>query len=322
MATTPRHRIRGRGIVGPLIIIALGVALLLTNFGYIAPDLWRTLANFWPLLLVLAGIELLLTGRASWGPLILAIIVLLIIGAVVGHAGFGPRFGQPGPGFGSPRTFTTALEGAQSAEINIQHGAGQLSITTGTAAGQLVEGTASGGYPSSVSTRYAQQNGVGRLDITGRTRGGIGDLFGGSGASDDLTMRITRAIPIRRLQVQTGVSSATLDLTGLQLQDLDLQAGGSQVDLTLPQSGVITATVNAGASSLTITIPQGMAARIEAEGGVANLQIDQSRFPSTGPSAGIPGLATRAQYQSASYDTAQNRVDLHLQAGAASITVR
>ncbi|MEA2641847.1 MAG: hypothetical protein QOF51_3241, partial [Chloroflexota bacterium] len=312
MATTRTRRFRTRGILGPLILIALGALLLLTNLGYVTPDVWRTLAQLWPVLLVLLGIELLVSGRASWGPMLVAVLIVLIAAAVIPHTTFGSRFGPPfgrsGAGFGASGSFSQPIGGAQSAAITVQHGAGQLEISSGAPSGQLVDGAAAG--DSRAKLNYRVENGVGTLELNEGTRRGFGDFFFGDGPSNDLSMRLTRDVPIRRLQVNTGASNTTLDLTDLQLQALDLKGGASQIDLRLPNRGVVNATVNAGASNLTVAVPQGVAAHIVAEGGLANLDVDAARFPSLGSSEGIPGLANRGEYQSANYNTAQNRVEL------------
>ena len=60
----PRRR-RG-GVVGPLVLIFIGGVFLLQNAGYLPPNFWTNLWRLWPLVLVLAGIELLLAHRVPW----------------------------------------------------------------------------------------------------------------------------------------------------------------------------------------------------------------------------------------------------------------
>ena len=58
-------------------------------------------------------------------------------------------------------------------------------------------------------------------------------------------------------------------------------------------------------------VPDGLSARIRASIGVADLKIDESRFPRSG-----------GFYQSSDFDSAANSVDMTIDAGAASIRVR
>lgn len=49
---------KSRSTFGPIILIALGVLFLLSNFGLL-PRLWPLLAQWWPLILIVVGINML-----------------------------------------------------------------------------------------------------------------------------------------------------------------------------------------------------------------------------------------------------------------------
>ena len=55
----PRHRGFGGWIFG-LIILFVGVVFLLNNFGIVPGDVWHSIWQFWPVLLILLGIRILL----------------------------------------------------------------------------------------------------------------------------------------------------------------------------------------------------------------------------------------------------------------------
>jgi len=65
-----------------------------------------------------------------------------------------------------------------------------------------------------------------------------------------------------------------------------------------------------GAATVRIRVPDGVAARIRPSLGAATLNVRGARFPWQG-----------GTYQSPDYDTAANRVDLDIDAGAATIDV-
>ncbi|MBM2810355.1 MAG: hypothetical protein HW416_1114 [Chloroflexi bacterium] len=75
-----------RRLVGPAVLIAFGILLLLTNLGLIPVDVWRMTWRLWPLLLVALGLELLITGRASWGMFVVALLVVLAVGVLAENA--------------------------------------------------------------------------------------------------------------------------------------------------------------------------------------------------------------------------------------------
>ena len=63
--------------------------------GMVPRELWRTLWQFWPVLLILLGAELLITGRASWGAAPLAGLGRPHRRTRRSACGFGPRSRRP-----------------------------------------------------------------------------------------------------------------------------------------------------------------------------------------------------------------------------------
>lgn len=59
MSQEPVTRHRPRSVVGAWILIALGVYFLLSKFGWM-PDLGPLLAEWWPVVLILIGVSMLL----------------------------------------------------------------------------------------------------------------------------------------------------------------------------------------------------------------------------------------------------------------------
>ncbi|MBI4491744.1 MAG: hypothetical protein HY690_03015 [Chloroflexi bacterium] len=318
-----------RRLFGPLILIALGVLLLLTNLGVVSWDIWRSLWRFWPVVLILLGLELLLSGRASWGAALVAFLVLLVFGAIAGAASAIPAW-LDRPRDAAPAGATTGLEqpleGATEAEVQVHFGAGQLEIGAGAAEGMLAQGVVEGQDPVNLSKSYRKsyrvRNGVGRLDLQLARVGGLDWLFGGRSLPNHLSLQLSSGVPIRRLEVHAGAAQAQLDLSELQVNSLDFDAGASKASLKLPARGTVTAAVKAGASSLVVEIPEGVAARIRAEGGASSFNLDTQRFQPVGRGEGIPGLAMQQEYRTPDFDTARDRVDLRISSGATSVEIR
>jgi hypothetical protein len=53
-----------RSNFGALILIAIGVLFLLSNFGFI-PHIWPLLRQWWPLALIIAGVVMLVERRGK-----------------------------------------------------------------------------------------------------------------------------------------------------------------------------------------------------------------------------------------------------------------
>ncbi|MFQ5812923.1 MAG: LiaI-LiaF-like domain-containing protein [Anaerolineae bacterium] len=67
----PKRRV---SLVGPVILIGLGVIFLLSNMGLLAWSVWEVIFRLWPILLVALGLEIILSRLSAWGSL-LAIVV-------------------------------------------------------------------------------------------------------------------------------------------------------------------------------------------------------------------------------------------------------
>ena len=103
-----------------------------------------------------------------------------------------------------------------------------------------------------------------------------------------------------------------LHLRELRVTNLDMGIGAAELVMTMPaRAGHVEVEISGGAADIERVVPDGVAARIRARSGFSGLEIDGSRFPRSG-----------AVYESADFASARNRVDVELDVGAASVTVR
>ncbi|NJD76428.1 MAG: pentapeptide repeat-containing protein [Candidatus Methanoperedens sp.] len=74
-----------RGFVGPLILLAVGFILLFNNLGIVPWEIWTTLWRYWPVILILAGLEILVCCNGSKVTYLIAILigVIIITGSVM-----------------------------------------------------------------------------------------------------------------------------------------------------------------------------------------------------------------------------------------------
>lgn len=196
------------------------------------------------------------------------------------------------------------LQGARRASLEFDHGVGQIRIT--------------GGAPPDVLLMANQGTG---LKVSSQREGDLLKVKVDCGPSfvpfigpesGTWIFLLNEEIPLN-LKVDSGASQVTLDLSNLQVVYFQLEGGASSVTL-IPPARVTDARmdIEAGVAMLNIRIPEGVAARIRLKEGAAALSIDQQRFP----------LLEERIYQSVDYDQAAYRVELNLEAGLSSVTVR
>ena len=115
---------RGKALpIGALLLIALGALLLLTTTGVVVWSIWLELWRFWPVLLIVAGINMLVKRRA---PLVAGVLVLFVL-AGSGAAAY--ALSTPSDGLLVDR-FTEPLDGVEHVDLQIDFGAGSMSLAS------------------------------------------------------------------------------------------------------------------------------------------------------------------------------------------------
>ena len=295
-----RSRHRGQTVF-PVFLIAVGTVLLLQALGVLSWGLWVTLWRFWPVLLILLGLSIVLRRAPAW---IMSAIVLLALAGMVGAAYAIHDSSDEGTYSGS---FSQALEGADKARVEVDFGAGTLSLTElANSSENLVEGEFSGAA-GEVKTSVRREGDEVTLKLS---RDGAGWSWGVS-PKEVWDVGLSQRIPVD-LDVDVGASDVDLDLSGLLVQKFSLETGAADVDVKFPQAaGETKASIRAGAASLDLVIPEGVAASITIDSGLSSIDVDEARFPKAGD-----------KYESPDFDSAQNKLTLDIDVGAASLKVR
>jgi hypothetical protein len=263
---------------------------------------------FWAGLLILLGLVLLLGNLGVFDSLGVNVwmvfwpLVLIAVGIWFLWGTTRPR--------GEVRTeqVTIPLSGATRARVRVQHGAGRLHIGGGTEADVLAAGSFGGGLD------YRTRQDGDMLDVDMRIReqnlAWAGPWNWHQGLLD-WSFNLNQAIPLD-LSLETGANETVIDMKDLRVTSLTLKTGASSTDVALPaNAGLTQAKVQAGAASVVLRVPTGVAARIYVSSGLAGIEVDGRRFPRVGD-----------HYESPDYGTATNRVNLDIEAGVGSVTVR
>lgn len=289
-------------VVFPLLLVAIGIVLLLQTLGVLTWDLWATLWKFWPVLLVLVGVSLVLRRASRW--LMLVLTVVLLGGSIgVAIAIHGPLVG----GGAYSGTFSEPLGSTEKARVEMDFSAGRLLVGALPASSDmLVEGQYQG------ASREVRKT-VRRIgsETTVTLSRDWGAVTWPRSPKEEWNVRLAVGVPLD-MDVDLGASEADLDLTDLKVVEFKLDAGAADIEVTFPRAaGETNAVVKVGATRLELIVPEGVAASITLKSGLSSLDVDESRFPKDGD-----------KYQSADYSVASNRLTLSVETGVASVKVR
>jgi hypothetical protein len=298
------RRERRGSLVGPIILIGLGLVFLFNNLGMVNWDVWDIIARFWPILLIAIGLDILIGRRSILGSLLAVVITLVVVGA-----GLWLITSQvaPGPAL-TVESIDQSLEGATLADVTIGFGAGALRVGVSPEGSSLIAGKVALGQGEHLVRDFRKSGDTAVFTL--RSEGFPLFPFAGRWNADRLwDLRLSPEVPLR-LSINTGVGESTLDMARLKLTELDLHAGVGKVTLTLPGRGQVQANINGGIGEVIVRIPAGMAARVHATAGLGDSQV-MGNYQRQGGVFVSPG-----------YDTAENRVDLEVKGGIGKITVQ
>lgn len=262
---------------------------------------WRT---FWALVLICIGILFLLINLGIlpgeiWNYIFPALLVLAGIGLLLGWRGSGKEPEQV--------SASAPLEGATHATVTLKHGAGQLRIGSGTDPTLLFAGTFGGGVDKTLS----QKEGTVFLQL--KTPSDVWSNVGFPGARGlNWNLQLNPGIPIA-LKYEGGASETKMDLSGLQLAQLEVDTGASSTDIVLPPPhGTMRVIIHSGAASVKVHLPPDTQAAIRGTMGLGSLEVDKSRFPDRG--TGV--------FQSDNFMTAPDRIEMNIEGGVGSVQIR
>ncbi|MBI5035222.1 MAG: hypothetical protein HZB51_32245 [Chloroflexi bacterium] len=295
---------RRPSIIGPLILITIGVLFLLANMGALPLSFWEIAARYWPLIFILIGLEIIIGRSSIIGGLIVVVLWLAIVGGVLWYSMTQPNAFIQG---GTTETISQPLGDIKSATVDLNIGFARTDVAAlNSDSNDLMRGDFTHGSNVHIDKNYNVSGTEGRLALG---ENGANWTFGGPSTSR-WDVKLYPQIPIA-LRINGGVGRATLDLSALNISSLNIDAGVGSVAVTTPKSAITTMKVNGGVGSVSIIIPQGVAARIRIDRGLGGSNIEQGRFPKSGDI-----------YQSANYATAENKIDIEVDGGLGSISIR
>jgi hypothetical protein len=290
-------------LVGPVILIGLGVILLLNSLGLLAWSVWEVIFRLWPVLLIAAGLEIILNRLSVWGSLLALVLTVAMLAGVLWM--LGPDIGTRQVVAGEE--VRQALGEASRAEVVIEPGVGSLHIEALPESANLVEGAVSLGRGQRVKRDFAV---VGKTaTFTLRSGGEIIGPFFWWGDQRDWQLGLATEVPLE-LEVSFGVGRADIDLTGLMVDDLKVSMGIGRTTVTLPDEGRFYAKIDSAIGETVVVIPAGLAARIHVDTGLAVSDLPD-------------GYRQQDDvYTSPDYASADDRVDLELSQAIGKITIR
>lgn len=289
-------------LVGPLMLVGLGVIFLLNNLGVLEWDIWWTILRLWPVLLVAAGIDLLIGRRSALGSLI---AVVLIVALFVGAFWLAWRGVELEPVAGDRVSY--GMDGATRAEVTISPTFAALEVGALADSNNLLEGSVRLNGGEQLYEDFDITGGTARLALSGGSNV-IGpfawmerDQVWDVGLNPDMPLDLT---------VDLAAGQSDLDLTSLTIDGLSVDMAAGQTTVILPAEGNFQAGIDGVVGQITVVVPEGMAVRIRMD----TVLVDRQ----------VPGTYQRQDdvYTSPGYEGADQRVDLEVNLVIGAVVIR
>ncbi|GAA4404543.1 hypothetical protein GCM10023187_22030 [Nibrella viscosa] len=314
-----------RGLFWGIFIITLGILFLGQNIGWFDID-WGYLAQFWPLLLILAGVNLILTRRgnsaAAVTTVLLAIAVPLALFGFFSRDRFRDRFEyrmdddddedddeeerDDRRGDTRSNTFTEPMgPDVQDAVLKLEGGASRFVIGQPTT--DLIKAETHmtlGSYSMAVERDPTTRTPTIELKPT------EGNLKFKNGKLKNRVEVQLNDKPAWTINIGMGAGNGDFDLSAYTINKLKLEAGAADIDVKLGSRADLTdVDIQAGVASVTIRIPEEVGCKVEKEGALNVNNLDG--FNKIGGGVLL----------SPNYDQATKKVNIRFQGGVSKFSV-
>ncbi len=255
----------------PVLLITVGAIWLLVNNGTIPVENVYRLAPFWPVLLIIAGLSLIL--QRLWWPLS-ALLWLGTAAAVIGVLLFAPTALPQARTYAiKQETLSEPLGTANSATVSLNLSINQAFISALEGSNDLIRADVSYVGNMQFSTSGSDQKSV-RLDHNFNDPMWFFNMGMFTGEQQPWQIGLTPDIPLR-LRVDVGTGSTQMNLEGLQIESLTVEGGTGSMSIDLPAGGPrFPFALDMGTGSATIRVPEGTAFDLDSDGGTGSLTID------------------------------------------------
>lgn len=283
--TIPQQPHRQISVAFPLVLISLGVAFLLVNLGFLHGLTWARVFQLWPLLIILAGVDLLLRPRSY---LAAAVVDIAIIVAAFAYLLSGATVGPANLSY----TANIPRAGVTDLGLTVNYGAGAFTLSGGGT--DLVAVSSSS---QDISSTVDQRNTGATVVVSSDTN----TVFGIDGRDRRWNVRLPSDVRTN-MTLNLGAGDFDVDLSNVKLTRGTVNSGASDLTVTLPKpSGDVPLKISSGASSVTIVVPAGVAYSVNTTGVLHSV---------AGPQ------------QSSDYGTATDRVTVEVSIAAGSVQIR
>jgi hypothetical protein len=326
-----------RGIVWGGLLVLFGTFWLLRNMDLIHID-WSAVLPYWPVLLILAGVILLVSRTASGAPggVVALLIVLAVFGGLANktndkfdkrdwnfdwdddddrierrkqenddNAYLEDRNSKPGKSING--SFQYEMEDfIQKASFNLEGGAGSFSLNGDT--DKLFDASTRSSFVG-----FQSNTSINKLDnsATVNLKMEEGNIKIKNGKMSNEAKIHLNTKPVWTVDLGIGAGEGDFDFTNYQLEKLKVSTGVADMDIKLGNKFAKTdVEIEAGVASITLHIPQNSGCEMRIDGALNSKDLDGLEKISDG------------LYRTSEYENAANKITIGYEGGLTSFKLK
>ncbi len=248
-----------RRLIGGIILIVLGALFLLTNLGYISFDVLFGILDLWPLLLVVAGINVLFNKKP-----IITLITWIIFFAVL--ILYGTFYEKANTSVDFKTHFVKPVETSYG-ELNLDIGAARINVDSEK--NNLLKVDARG-IKLNHNNAYKNDMETAIFNFTNKNHNPTVYRIRDSSYNFRLNENV-----IWDLDLNLGAVSTTLNLENIATRSVDLDMGAGNLEITLGNKyNKSDIKIDSGASNINITVPKDAGIKIRLDSSLSKINTD------------------------------------------------
>ncbi len=293
---------RNRNIGLGIGLIAVGAVWLLQTMGLITFNVFTSITQLWPLILVVVGINIIFRGNGT----VRLVTWMAFFAAVFIYGYYNPAVNNHKALINGKTHVIEKLEATDSGVLKINAGAAEMNLKSGTA--NLAEIWSN--IPNmNYSTDYNNGNKDARISVGSREPSGLWNFGDIRGRRMELSLNQDVAWDV---DVDFGAGTSRLDFSDVKLGKADLDIGAGSLSMYVGSNNAQTdIKLDAGASSIELYVPKTSGVAITAESALSSTNIDELGLIREG-----------RRYTSGNYDEAQNKINIDLHMGMGSFELK
>lgn len=317
---------------GAVFLIIIGTIFLLNTTGALSWSVWLLLLRFWPVFIIIAGIQIILGktrfGAVSIGLIALVIYTVIAIFAIIstglhirGNDVIKPAWRErvnnvllkdPGDIKSLEDSFEVTPDEVDQIEMDLNVGIGKFILSDDSANNSVIfkskyfENMGEPNYTSGIDERTLE------IDLSQKDNF---EIWGFKSRSPEYNLQLPDVRPIQKLDLNIGAGEGDIDLNRVGIEEMNLEVGAGKLEVELGENSLPQnpSKVEVGTGELVIYVPEGTEYKIKYEVGVGEAKIFGEEYS---------GLGKEGEVSSDDYDDAEIGLELDVNVGVGKFEIK